>query len=67
MRNYKSQQEKAAPMNTCAPNKLIDDFLMAATDLELGETLSEAVQIAMKFVVENKDNEKFKEEIQKLK
>ena len=66
MRRYKSQAEKSAPMNTCAPSNLIDDFLMAATDLNLGETLSEAIQTIMKYVIKNKNNVKFKEEIKNV-
>ncbi len=67
MRNYKSQSEKSSPMNTCAPNKLIDDFLLAATDLSLGETMSEAIQKAMKYVVIKKEDKKFQKEIEELK
>ena len=66
MRNYKSSQEKATPMNTCAPSELIDEFLLAATDLEMGDTLSRAIQISMRYVINKKDDKKFKEEINEL-
>lgn len=67
MRIYKRSEEKAIPMNTCAPSELIDDFLIVATDLELGDTLSKAIQIVMRFVINNKNNTKFKKEIRELR
>lgn len=67
MRKYKTPEEKAAPMNTSAPNKLIDDFLVVATDLDAGETLSEAIQLLMRYAITKKNNKSFKEEIQKLR
>jgi len=67
MKSYKSSQQKARPMNTCAPSELIDNFLLVATDLNMGETLSEAIQLMMKFTVSNKNNDKFKQAMKELK
>jgi len=67
MKQYKPSQEKAIPMNTCAPVKLLDEFLVVATDEDLGDNLSKAVQLMLKYAVLNKNNKKFIEELKKLK
>ena len=67
MKVYKPMQEKAIPMNTCAPAKLLDDFLVVATDSNLGDNMSKAVQLALKYVIKNKDNKKFMQELKELK
>ena len=67
MKKYKPTHEKAVPMNTCAPAQLLDDFLVIATDEDLGDNMSKAIQLAMKYVIKNKDNKKFMKELKELK
>jgi len=67
MKQYKSNEEKSSPLNACAPNNLTNEFLIIATDLNMGDTLSKALQIMMRFAIENKNNKEFKTEIKKIR
>ena len=67
MKTYKSTHEKAIPMNTCAPAQLLDEYLVIATDEDLGDNMSKAIQLALKYVIKNKDNKKFIKELKELK
>ena len=67
MKGYKPTQEKAFPMNTSASVVLQEEFWQIVNDLDLGEDRSKAIQTVMRFVIKNKNNDKFKKEIKELK